>query len=507
MQCNAERTSSQNTSFMKALVDMMKKRSVALFGVLSVAVAIGIVAFVTWLQQNPANQAKRSFTYIVNAGSGTVSVVDLSSLEVVDTISVGAKASHGIGITPDQKYLYVGYQNAEGNENGIAVIDTTTRNTVSRIPLDGWAHGIDISRSGKYLYVDVPSTNSAYAIDTSSNTIGYKIGLAGSGHMDLSSDDRYLYLTDINGNLTHIVDTVKNSMIVDVPSGAIPNEPVVTPDGKYLFVANFGSSDVTVIRLSDYQVIKTIQAGQGTHGIAVTPDGKYVWTANRKSGDVAVIDTGALRVVRIIPTGNWTNHVAFTEDGKYALATSGGTGADVGTVSIIDTSEYRVIKILKLGKDPHEISLEDQKPFRNLSPAIENAFQYTKNDGGQGGVTAEATLLTPEYFKSIGKQAEASRYDFGRYIIFKLSLDTHSVDLSAYKPEISTILRNNTGNQLQAIQWLPESNDSHHRSGVLMFSRDGAGLLEAKYIELVVKDVAGIKERVLRWNTPIPGLT
>lgn len=485
----------------------MKKMVVAAIGI---AAAFTVVVVFAALQGTTTIPKKASsYAYVANAGSGTISVVDLSTFEVVGTITVGTEASHGIAISPDKKYVYVGYKETdEPNEGGVAVIDTSTKTILTRIPLNASIHGLDISRAGKYIYVDAPTDNATYAIDTSNNEIAYKIDLAGYGHMDLSGDDRLLYLTDIISNQTHVVDTIKNRIIASVPSGNIPNEPVVTPDGKYLFVANFGSSDVTVIRLADYAVVKTIQAGEGTHGVAVTPDGEYVWTANRKSSDVAVIDSNALRVVRIIPTGNWTNHVAFTEDGRYALVTSGGIAADTGTLSIVDTSDYRVVKTVKVGKEPHEISLEDQKPVTSGLSSTKDTFQDTKSDKGEGGVTAEATIFTLAYFKSIGKEDETARYDFDKYIVFRLSVDSHSVDLSGYNFEKSVLLRDSSGNQLGAVEWISESDDSHHRSGLIVFPRDSLGDPPSgtEYVEVIIRNLAGATERVLRWDAPIPGL-
>jgi hypothetical protein len=95
------------------------------------------------------------------------------------------------------------------------------------------------------------------------------------------------------------------------------------------------------------------------------------------------------------------------------------------------------------------------------------------------------------------------------HIIFRISMDTHSVDLSTYDPEESVIFRDNMGNQLRALEWRTESDDLHHRSGLIMFQRDAlehVSPLEAEYIELVVRDLAGIGGRVLRWDAPLPEL-
>jgi hypothetical protein len=53
--------------------------------------------------------------------------------------------------------------------------------------------------------------------------------------------------------------------------------------------------------------------------------------------------------------------------------------------------------------------------------------------------------------------------------------------------------------------WESISDDRHHRAGVLVFARvtpDGAPL-DAGAVELVMKGIAGVPERVFRWQWPL----
>ena len=99
-----------------------------------------------------------------------------------------------------------------------------------------------------------------------------------------------------------------------------------------------------------------------------------------------------------------------------------------------------------------------------------------------GGVTVIATLL--------GEQGEATA--------IRLALETHSGNLDGYKWETIATLHDDSGKTypLQAVE--NASGGGHHRQAVLRFVKLGPG---AKTIELVVKDVGGVKERTFRWNT------
>ena len=69
---------------------------------------------------------------------------------------------------------------------------------------------------------------------------------------------------------------------------------------------------------------------------------------------------------------------------------------------------------------------------------------------------------------------------------------------------MAALFAQNAGQEVKPQQWEAPSG-GHHRSGSLSFSAvDGSGGLivepGVKAIELVIRDVAGVKERVLRWE-------
>jgi len=76
---------------------------------------------------------------------------------------------------------------------------------------------------------------------------------------------------------------------------------------------------------------------------------------------------------------------------------------------------------------------------------------------------------------------------------FEIILDTHSVSLDYEMAKISYI-RDGKGNIIQPLTW-DGGIGGHHFNGTLKFPKfdDSAGF------ELVIQDVAGVKERVLKW--------
>lgn len=76
---------------------------------------------------------------------------------------------------------------------------------------------------------------------------------------------------------------------------------------------------------------------------------------------------------------------------------------------------------------------------------------------------------------------------------FEIKLDTHSGSLD-YDMAALSYIRDRKGNIIKPESW-DGGIGGHHFSGTLKFPKfdDGAGF------ELVIQDVAGVKERILKW--------
>ena len=98
-----------------------------------------------------------------------------------------------------------------------------------------------------------------------------------------------------------------------------------------------------------------------------------------------------------------------------------------------------------------------------------------------GGVTAKVTYLNPQ-------STEDAR--------FEISLDTHSVDLDSYDLKALSSLRDDAGKVYQPTK-AENKGSGHHRQLVLVFPKPALG---NKRLELVIKDIAGVKERSFVWD-------
>ncbi len=111
---------------------------------------------------------------------------------------------------------------------------------------------------------------------------------------------------------------------------------------------------------------------------------------------------------------------------------------------------------------------------------IAQASDLTQTVSG-GGVTAKVTYLNP-------KTDDEPR--------LQVVLDTHSVALDAYDLKTMSILRDGTGKEYVPTS-VENKGSGHHRSATLTFPKISAN---SENVELVIKDLAGVKERRFRWD-------
>ncbi|MBI4319978.1 MAG: hypothetical protein HY675_15925 [Chloroflexi bacterium] len=139
------------------------------------------------------------------------------------------------------------------------------------------------------------------------------------------------------------------------------------------------------------------------------------------------------------------------------------------------------------------------------SAAQETMRALTKIDLGKGKVSVQFSWVTLEYLKAKGEAGNAERYALDKNVVFLAGMDTHSGSLSDIDLTKSVALRDEQGKEYTPTGWQSLSEDSHHRSGLLTFdkkSAEGKPLISpsAKFFEVVVRNVGGIDERVLKWD-------
>ena len=154
------------------------------------------------------------------------------------------------------------------------------------------------------------------------------------------------------------------------------------------------------------------------------------------------------------------------------------------------------------GNDEDGSAIRPSPPAATGKAQMGGEVELTQSDN-QGGVEIDVTWVTPETLAKLDSEGARS-YGLDDHVLLEVKFTTHSGDLS--RLDMTGISAIHVGGQEYAPQaWESISDDSHHRAGVLVFTRkapDGASL-DAGTIELVMKGIADVAERVFRWQWPV----
>ena len=294
-----------------------------------------VIMFAALLSSISEATASAPFAYIANGQHNGVTVIDTSTKSVVTTIPVGSDPE-GVAVNTAGSYVYV----ANYEDNTVSVINTGTNSVVATIPVGGNPYGVAVNTAGTFVYVANLGGSSVSIIDTSTNSVvatipvgQYPYGIA------VNPAGTYVYTPNSGDNTVSVIDTNAGTVVATIPVGGTPWGVAVNHSGTYVYVANVGDGTVSVINAGTNGVVATIPVGSQPHGAAVNPAGTYLYVTNDGNNTLSVIDTHANGVVATVPLGNGPFGVSVTADGNDVYIAN----EQDNTISVISTSSNSLV--------------------------------------------------------------------------------------------------------------------------------------------------------------------
>ena len=308
--------------------------------------------------------------YVPNRQSNDVTVIDSTTLKVVDRFSVGINPQH---VVPswDLKTLWVANNAEHRIEGSLTPIDPITAKPGKNVPVDD-----------PYNMYFTPDGHSAVVVAEQLKRLDFRDpktmklqnsmdvpGCAGINHADFSIDGRFAIFTcEFQGRLAKI-DSVEHKVIgyLTLSKGGMPQDIRVSPDGKIFFVADMKADGVFLIDGDKFSEIGFIKTGLGTHGLYPSRDASKLYVANRGinkvfgpprgKGSVSVIDFTTHKILATwpIPGGGSPDMGNVSADGKQLWL----SGRFDNVVYAIDTTTGEM-KSIPVGKEPHGLTVWPQ---------------------------------------------------------------------------------------------------------------------------------------------------
>jgi len=261
--------------------------------------------------------------YVTNSNSSTVSVIDVATNTIIDTI-FGFDGPSGFAITPDGKHAYVNnYGGPQGVQSGngttVSVVDLATDTIVGPPIIVGQAPAaLAVTPDGRFVYVanyvdGNPSTGTISIIDTSSNlVVGTIGGFSGPFQIAITPNGNYAYVTNFGSNnfspvgtTVTVVNLKTNTIKATIKLGTQPAGVAITPDGRFVYVSNYntlylgpnftdltpGKGTINIIDVCTNKVLcPVLVAGSSPANIAISPNGERAYVSNYSSNNVSVFN-------------------------------------------------------------------------------------------------------------------------------------------------------------------------------------------------------------------------
>lgn len=301
--------------------------------------------------------ARAEMAYVTNEKDNTVSVIDMDSLEVVDTLEVGMRP-RGITFSRDHSQLYI----CASDSDAVQVMDMATKKLVANLPSGADPEQFALHPDDRRLYIANEDNAVVTVVDTRERTViaQVDVGVEPEG-MAVSPDGAWAVNTSETTNMLHWIDTTTHELVDNTLVGQRPRHVEFTRDGDTLWASSEIGGTVTIIRVEDREVLKTLEFRiPGVHrdriqpvGIRLTDDGRYAFVALGPANHIAVVDAQSYEVLDYLLVGRRVWHMAFARNGELLLTTNGVSG----DVTVIDVEKLKPIKTIKVGRYPWGVAV------------------------------------------------------------------------------------------------------------------------------------------------------
>lgn len=259
--------------------------------------------------------------YWTNGNGQKVEVVDLATDTSVAVIpSVGA--SQRVAISPD------GTRAVVAGSSKATVIDTSTNQVINRITVGSTPLGVVFHPTQQIVYVASYDANAVYVVNLQTNTVTTTItGISGAYGVAISPDGSKLYATATNGfsgaGSVKIIDTSTNTIVGSVTVGTGPVDIALNAAGSLAYVVNNSSASVTKIDLTTNTSVATwsLTSGSSPRGIAL--GSSYLYVGLVAIGKYSKVDLATGNKVDVT-AGSTVQHVFLSSDGTKLYVSQNG---------------------------------------------------------------------------------------------------------------------------------------------------------------------------------------
>lgn len=307
---------------------------------------------------------------VVNKKDATVSLLDLATRAVTNTIPTG-EGPHEAAVSPDGKWALIsnyGPDRAPGSTLTLIDLELGALERTISLGKHRRPHGLAWLPDGKTVLVTAEVDSALLVVDVPRGVVSAVIplGQPGAHLVAVSGDGAVAFVSNVVGSSVSRVDVTARRATANAALPAGAEGIALRPDGNEVWVSSRTANRITVLAAADLSVVTTIQSTDYPIRIRFTPDGRTALATFARSSELKLFDAGthketasiSMKISKSAMHGGFASEgyeshtvpigLAVSGDSEWALVAN--TGVDA--VSLVSLKDRDIDAVVFVGREP-----------------------------------------------------------------------------------------------------------------------------------------------------------
>lgn len=200
-------------------------------------------------------RGKSGLLYVTTDFPAALLIVDPKKRKVTGSVPLTSKLPHMVELSRDEKRAWT----ADAGSGTVTVVDLQAKRQFAQIDVGGIPMGVALDPDDKTLYVSTRNAQMVVVLDAVINKIRRKIGVQGSpARVALSPGGKRLYTSLIEAGEVAAIDTESQLEVKRAPVGSRAEGMRLAPGGERLYVSAQGANQLVEFSLPGLERVRVI---------------------------------------------------------------------------------------------------------------------------------------------------------------------------------------------------------------------------------------------------------
>lgn len=233
--------------------------------------AVGEISLGAYTRPHGIERGKSGRFYVTTDFPAAILVVDGAKRKVLHAIPITGKLPHMLQLSADERQAWT----ADAGSGTVTVVDLNARRVRTQFEVGGVPMGLALTPDEKTLFVATRTANMVVAVDAVTNRVRRNIGVPGMPvRMVYVPDLQRLFVTLIDSGEVAALNARTLLEVKRVPAGARAEGILADPRGGFLYVSAQGENRVVRFSVPDLERVQIIETAAKPDPLFLLTDAK-----------------------------------------------------------------------------------------------------------------------------------------------------------------------------------------------------------------------------------------